>query len=99
MLARDDLGGEVRLVAHIVAASRREPKVNELRDFLKARLPEYMIPAGFVFLDRMPLTAHGKVDRPALAAIRQELKVAGSEFVAPRDSTEEVLSRHLGGFA
>ena len=56
-----------------------------------------MIPAGFVFLDRMPLTAHGKVDRPALAAIRQDLKVAGSEFVAPRDTTEEVLARHLGG--
>ena len=52
-----------------------------------------MIPAGFIFLDRMPLTAHGKVDRPALAAIRQRLKVAGSEFVAPRNTTEEVLAR------
>ena len=52
-----------------------------------------MIPAGFIFLDRMPLTAHGKVDRPALAAIRQGLKVAGSEFVAPRNTTEEVLAR------
>ena len=40
----------------------------------------------------MPLTAHGKVDRPALVAIRQELKVAGSEFVAPRNTTEEVLA-------
>ena len=40
----------------------------------------------------MPLTAHGKVDRPALAAIRQELKVAGSDFVAPRNTTEEVLA-------
>ena len=87
----------MRLIAHIVAASRREPKVNELRDFLKAKLPEYMIPTGFVFLDRLPLTAHGKVDRPALAAIRQNLKVAGSEFVAPRDTTEEVLSRIWAG--
>jgi len=93
VLARDDLGGEARLVAHIVAADRREPEVSELRDFLKTRLPEYMIPTGFIFLDRMPLTAHGKVDRPALVAVRQGLKVAGSEFVAPRDSTEEALAR------
>lgn len=92
VLARNDVVGEARLVAHIVAASRRAPKVNELRDFLKTRLPEYMIPTGFVFLDRLPLTAHGKVDRSALARIRQHLKVAGSEFVGPRDTTEEVLS-------
>ena len=93
VLARDDLGGEARLVAHIVAADRREPEVSELRDFLKTRLPEYMIPTGFIFLERVPLTTHGKVDRPALVAIRQGLKVAGSEFVAPRDSTEEALAR------
>src|SRR5262249_29898248 len=92
VLARDDLGGEARLGAHIVTAGRREPTVSELRDFLKTRLPPYMIPTGFIFLDRMPLTAHGKVDRVALVAVRQGLKVAGSEFVAPRDSTEEALA-------
>jgi hypothetical protein len=92
VLARDDLGGEARLVAHIVVAGHREPEVNGLRDFLKTKLPQYMIPAGFIFLERMPLTAHGKVDRAALVAIRRGLKVAGSEFVAPRDSTEEILA-------
>ena len=92
VLARDDPGGEARLVAHIVAAAGRQPKVNELRDFLETRLPDYMIPAGFIFLERIPLTAHGKVDRAALMAIRQGLKVAVSEFVAPRNSTEEALA-------
>jgi amino acid adenylation domain-containing protein len=92
VLVRDDRGGEARLVAHIVAASRQEPEANELRDFLKTKLPEYMIPTGFIFLDRMPMTAHGKVDRSALARIRQGLKVVGSEFVAPRNSTEVVLA-------
>jgi len=91
VLARDDLGGEARLVAHIVAAAGRQPELKELRDFLKITLPGYMIPAGFIFLERMPLSAHGKVDRPALAAIRPGLRVASSEFVAPRNSTEEVL--------
>jgi non-ribosomal peptide synthetase component F len=92
VLARDDLGAEARLVAHIVAARRSEPEVNDLRDLLKSRLPEYMIPTGFIFLKRMPLTAHGKVDRAALMAIRHGLKLAGNELVAPRDSTEEVLA-------
>jgi amino acid adenylation domain-containing protein len=92
VLARDDLGREAGLVAHIVAAHREEPGVHKLRDFLKARLPEYMIPTGFIFLDRIPLTAHGKVDRAALMAIRQGLQLAGSEFIAPRDATEEVLA-------
>jgi len=80
-LARDDLGGESRLVAHIVAADRRQPAVNELRDFLKTRLPDYMVPTGFIFLDRIPLTAHGKVDRAALMAVRKEIKAADSDFV------------------
>jgi hypothetical protein len=92
VLARDDLGGEARLVAHIVAAVVRQPEVNALRDFLKTRLPGYMIPAGFIFLERMPLTAHGKIDRSALVAIRQGLRVAGSGYVPPRDSTEEVVA-------
>jgi amino acid adenylation domain-containing protein len=92
-LARDDLGGEARLVAHIVAAGRRQPAVNELRDFLKTRLPDYMVPTGFIFLDRIPLTAHGKVDRPALMAIREEIKAAGKDFVTPRNATEEVVAR------
>jgi amino acid adenylation domain-containing protein len=93
VLARNDMGGEARLVAHIVAAADQPPKANELRDFLRTRLPAHMIPADYVFLERMPLTAHGKVDRPALAAIRQGLRVAEGEFVAPRNSTEEVLAR------
>src|SRR5262249_54916657 len=92
VLARDDLGGEARLVAHLVAAAGRQPKGKDLRDFLKTKLPGYMIPAGFIFLERMPLTAHGKVDCSALIAIRRGLRVVETEFVAPRDSTEEVLA-------
>jgi amino acid adenylation domain-containing protein len=94
VLARDDLGRDARLVAHIVAARREErnQRIGELRDFLKTRLPEYMIPTGFVFADRVPLTAHGKVDRAAVMAIRHEFKVAGSKFVAPRDTVEEILA-------
>jgi amino acid adenylation domain-containing protein len=92
VMLRNDMNGEARLVAYIVTAGRWEPDVDELRDFLKSRLPEYMIPTGFITLESMPLTPHGKVDRAALAAIRQGLRVAGTELVRPRDPTEEVLA-------
>jgi amino acid adenylation domain-containing protein len=92
VLVRDDLGGEARLVAHIVPVAGRQPEINELRNFLKSRLPAYMIPVGFIFLERMPLTAHGKANRLALLAVRQGLQVADSEFVPPRNSTERVLA-------
>ena len=51
-----------------------------------------MIPAGYVFPDHLPLTAHGKLDRPALAEFGSGLGVAASDFVAPRNATEEVLA-------
>jgi amino acid adenylation domain-containing protein len=94
VLARDDTGsGEATLVAHIVAAADRRPKADELRGFLKTRLPAYMIPASYSFLDRLPLTPHGKVDRAAVATIRWRASVAQHELVAPRSSAEEVLAR------
>jgi amino acid adenylation domain-containing protein len=92
VLLRDDLAGEARLVAHVVAAAGRQPDVNELRDFLKTKLPGYMIPAGFIFLERMPLTAHGKVDRRAMVATSSQVTMAASEFVAPRNTVEQTLA-------
>jgi non-ribosomal peptide synthetase component F len=90
VLARDDLGG-AQLVGHLVARNLR-PDIKSLREFLKAKLPEYMVPAGFILVDRIPLTAHGKVDRSALRTIRGELEVAGGDFVAPRNATERALA-------
>ncbi len=83
---------EAKLVAYMVAASRRQPKPTDLRDFIKKRLPSYMIPATFLFIKRMPLTAHGKVDRSALQAIQQGDRTARNVPVAPRRLTEKVLT-------
>ena len=91
VLARSDFDSEARLLAFVVGTNRREPEVGELRDFLRERLPKYMIPSGFIFLERMPLTAHGKVDRLALVVARNQLKVAAHTFIPPRNSTEEIL--------
>jgi amino acid adenylation domain-containing protein len=91
VLARDDPGGEAGLAAYVVAASDRQPEPRQLREVLKSRLPAYMIPAKFILLDRIPLTPHGKVDRPALAARPPEPDVAEHGATAPRDGAEQVL--------
>jgi amino acid adenylation domain-containing protein/non-ribosomal peptide synthase protein (TIGR01720 family) len=81
-----------RLVAYVLPARGAEPvPVSELRDHLAARLPDYMVPAVFVWLDALPLTANGKVDRamlPAPDGVRPEL---AQEFVPPRDPAEKTL--------
>jgi amino acid adenylation domain-containing protein len=59
-------GGDKRLVAYYVAGGGEDLPAGELRSYLRERLPEYMVPAGYVAMEGMPLTANGKVDRKAL---------------------------------
>jgi amino acid adenylation domain-containing protein len=87
-----EIAAEPQLVAYVVGVGGREPEINGLCDFLKRKLPDYMLPAGFILLERMPLSPHGKVDRAALKEIRQPLRVPGATFVAPRDPTEKALA-------
>ncbi|MET4069814.1 amino acid adenylation domain-containing protein [Bradyrhizobium sp. S3.2.6] len=88
---RRDANGDVRLIAHVVAKSGSRISASELRDFLKSRLPVHAIPSAFLFLDQIPLNAHGKLDRSALPAPAQES--AGTEAAVPaRRFTEKVLS-------
>ena len=59
---------ERRLVAYLVASDGERPHSDELAGFLGDSLPDYMVPSGFVWLDQLPLTEHGKIDRDALPA-------------------------------
>lgn len=65
VVAREDEPGQRRLVAYLVMEGPQEA-ITAVRSFLRARLPDYMIPGGFVVLDRLPLSPTGKVDRGAL---------------------------------
>jgi len=66
VVASEDHAGDKRLVAYVVL-KESAPAVSDLRAFLKAKLPDYMLPTAFIFLDTLPLTSNGKVDRKALA--------------------------------
>jgi amino acid adenylation domain-containing protein len=92
VMLREDEPGEKRLVAYLVPRSEPAPGVTEIRGFLKERLPAYMIPAAFVNLDALPLTASGKVDRRALPAPDSSRPEIEEALVTPRTSLEEALA-------
>ncbi len=84
--------GEKRLVSYVVARPQCAPTAIELRTFLKNKLPEHMVPAGFVMLDSFPLTSNGKVDRRALPSPGEARPELGKAFVEFRTPTEELLA-------
>src|SRR6185312_15345100 len=89
VVAREE-GGEKQLVAYVVGRERgRIGRGNELREYLKGRLPEYMVPAMYVELEKLPLTANGKVDRKALPDPDRTSDSAA--YVPPRTLQEEML--------
>ncbi|QUQ65089.1 non-ribosomal peptide synthetase [Kutzneria sp. CA-103260] len=84
VVVREDEGHK-RLVGYVVGDGQAD-----LRAHLAKSLPEYMVPAGFVWLDRFPLNPNGKLDRAALPA--PDWEAHGTDYVAPRTDTERVLA-------
>ena len=91
VLAREDNSGNRQLIAYVVGNSGASPEPDALREHLKARLPDYMLPNAFVFVDRMPLSANGKLERKALPApdFCGQLQ---QHYVEPRTETEHILA-------
>ncbi len=93
VVAREDSPGNKRLVAYVVTLPPEPmPSQDELVSFLKARLPEYTVPAFIVVLEAFPLTSNGKVDRNALPVPSIIWEAPDSSLVAPRTPIEEVLA-------
>ena len=88
-IAHEDVPGQKRLVAYIVP-QHQQPTIDELRHFLKEKLPNYMIPAAFMLLKTLPITANGKVDYRALPTPDFSHHVE-DKFIAPRTVIEEKL--------
>ncbi len=87
VVAREDVPGDKRLVAYIVT-QREQPTIAELRQHLQERLPGYMSPASFVFLDAIPISPNGKIDRRALPAPGGYQPELETTYVAPQGEIE-----------
>ncbi|HHP7229243.1 MAG TPA: amino acid adenylation domain-containing protein [Xenococcaceae cyanobacterium] len=87
----EDKLSDRRLVAYIVFKTQPAPSFKQLRTFLRARLPQYMIPATFVTLDALPLTPSGKIDRRALPA-PQKSSTSAATYIAPRSHLERQIA-------
>jgi len=87
---REDVPGEKRLVGYIIPKPGMNPQTNLLREFLRAKLPEYMVPSAFVSIHEFPLTANAKVDRKALPA-----PSAGAEPPSQKAMARDLLELQL----
>ncbi len=91
VIDREDTPGDKRLVAYIINQQGHDLTTPSIKEFLLEKLPAYMAPTSYVFLDRFLLTPNGKVDRKALPAPDHAALKSGEECVPPRSETEKIL--------
>jgi amino acid adenylation domain-containing protein len=99
VIVREDIPDDKHLVAYVIPDGINEKleitnlKSSDLRQFLKEKLPGYMVPATYAVLESMPLTPNGKVDRRALPDLDTDSEDITENYVAPRTDLEEMLGK------
>ena len=92
-VVQENTVGDKRLTAYVVPSQGLAPTTQQLREFLKKKLPEYMVPSAFVLADTLPMTPNGKVDRKALALFDYTREEKQDIPVPPRDELELQLTK------
>ena len=90
VMTRTEPSGNKRLLAYFVPRQDTVVEVGALREFVRTKLPTYMVPVAFVQLDNLPLTPNGKIDRKALPLPEDVRRLPG--YLAPRDEAEQILA-------
>jgi len=90
VVARGDK--DKRLIAYLVGRNGERMTSSEVREYLTRILPDYMVPSGYVWLEEMPVTSNGKLDRKALPETNGEVAARDKEYEAPRGLVEETLA-------
>ena len=80
-----------RLVAYLIASQKPEPTIAEIGEFLQDKIPEYMRPSAYIFLDAFPLSANGKIDRRSLPQPEENLSRIETTYVAPQTKIEQTI--------
>jgi hypothetical protein len=91
VLAREDTSGDKRLVAYIIPNQNQKISRSELRDYVKQKLPEFMVPSHFVTLETFPLTPNKKIDRKALPAPVQVQIESETAYVPPKNELQRAI--------
>jgi amino acid adenylation domain-containing protein len=94
VIAREDAVGDKRLVGYVTVSGEQAPTVADLRAAVRERLPEYMVPSTFVFLETMPRTPNGKINRKALPPPdMDQARVVGAAYVAPETELQRTVAQ------
>jgi amino acid adenylation domain-containing protein len=96
VLVEDDGRLGKRLISYLVSGENGRPSASALREFLSDSLPDFMAPSGFVFLDAMPLTLNGKLDRRRLAQLERPESESTNQYVAPVAQAEQTVAEIWG---
>src|SRR5215217_2011173 len=91
VLVKENEGGDKRLIAYLVTEPDKTVETNTLRNQIKTKLPDYMVPSAFILLDEIPLTSNGKVDRAALLVVEQTSEEITQSYTGPGTALEELL--------